>query len=366
MVTPKNRVVVPEALLGAWAQQLHRFHHSYNYDYLGSRLRTPVFRLVDSTDRLGAWRPETRTIEISTEHILTHTWEDVLETLRHEMAHQYVSEVHGAPARAHGPEWAEACRLLRVAPEVRAKAGDLAPLEGSTEERDRMLLRVKELLALAGSPNEHEAASAMRMAQKYLLKYNLDLREVGREPSYETRYVMRCRARVQEWESTLAVILQEHFFVLAIFTTSYDPFLDRGGSSLQILGTRENLDIAEYVFGYVTSLVEPLYKEHRLRYGEASGTRLQYWAGLMRGFHEKLEGQKKQLSSELGLVWKGDPRLGEYFRELHPHVRSRSSSGVDRGDAYQAGRFDGQSINVHKGLGSSRGTRGRALPGPGS
>ena len=52
-------------------------------------------------------------------------------------------------------------------------------LEDSATEKDRCLGRIKELLALAGSPNEHEAATAMRLAQKYLLKYNLEFGDLA-------------------------------------------------------------------------------------------------------------------------------------------------------------------------------------------
>jgi predicted SprT family Zn-dependent metalloprotease len=51
--------------------------------------------------------------------------ERVLETLCHEVAHIAVLELHGAPCRPHGPEWAALVRAAGFVPSVR--------LRGTTE-----------------------------------------------------------------------------------------------------------------------------------------------------------------------------------------------------------------------------------------
>jgi hypothetical protein len=50
----------------------------------------------------------------------------------------------------------------------------------STEQdRDRMIERVRKCLALSKSPNEHEAAAALRQAQKLMAAYNITESDVG-------------------------------------------------------------------------------------------------------------------------------------------------------------------------------------------
>ncbi len=355
------RFIVPPELHVAWVHSLRSHFDHFNYEYLSSILKAPVFIIGSSTGKLGEWDGRSRTITISEHHILTHPWEQVADTLRHEMAHQYASEVLRADSPPHGEAWVRACRLLRIEPEVRATVGKLGRIEDSTVDRDKMLNRVKELLALAGSPNEHEAASAMRMAQKFLLKYNLDLRELGPARRYTTRYLGKCQGRFQEYEHRLAMILQEHFFVLVVYTWSYEPLKDQRGRILQISGTPENLDIAEYVYHYVRGLLEPLWSEHRARHGTNSGTRLQYWAGLLLGFKKKLDEQSKELSTEQGLVWLGDKQLKDYYDYINPQVRSGSSTGVSRGEGFSAGVEDGRSITIHRGVTGSSSQRGRLL-----
>ena len=361
-MTDSLHFVVPPSLHVAWVHSL-RFHFNYfNYAYLDSKLKAPVFVIGSSAGKLGEWNPNARTITISEYHILSHPWNQVCDTLRHEMAHQYASEVLKADSPPHGEAWTRACHMLRIEPEARAALGSLGRIEESSSERDKMLQRVKELLALAGSPNEHEATNAMRMAQKYLLKYNLDLRELGPARRYGTRFLGKCQGRFQEYEHTLATILQEHFFVLVVYAWSYDPIKNQRGRILNVSGTPENLEIADYVYHYLLGLLDPLWKAHRQKHGTASGTRLQYWAGLLHGLERKLAEQSKQLSKEQGLIWIGDQQLKDYYAYMHPATKRGSGpSGVSRGEGFHAGVRDGRTINIRKGVTGESTTRGRLL-----
>lgn len=359
---------VPPWLQEAWIHRLVWFFSLYNENYLGSRLKTPLFRIATTASKLGEWSPQTRCITISERHILDHPWDSVLQTLRHEMAHQYVDEVLRVPgAPPHGEDFQRACQLLRCDPHRATTPEELGRIDESAAERDKILRRVKELLALASSPNEHEAANAMRMANKYLLKYNLDLEGLEQTRRYATRHLGNCSARIQEYEYTLGSILQDHFFVYVIWTFSYDPLTDKPGRVLQICGCPENLEIAEYVYSYVMNLTEPLWQAYRRSQArqKTSCTKLQYLAGLLRGFQDKLNRQKAELKEEHGLVWLGDAGLRDYYRYVNPRVRSISSYGVQRNRGYADGFTDGKKINVHRGLRGSASSRGRLLPGPG-
>ena len=359
----------PEALERSWLKRLAWHFDHANYQYLGCALKRPLFILGDSKKKLGSWDGNRRTLMISRHHILSHDWETVVDTLRHEMAHQYVQEHLGLGAAApHGREFRDACELLRCDPAAKADGTAMGKLEDSPAEKDRKLGRIKELLALAGSPNEHEAATAMRLAQKYLLKYNLEFEDLAGERDYGFRYLGDCAARVQEYQYVLSNILQEYFFVLAIWTYSYDPSRDKPGKRLQICGTKQNLEIASYVYDYVTGASEPLWAAHKASTTtkkQLRGTRLQYLAGLLQGLKQKLERQKNTLEQEQGLVWVGDTRLTEYYRHLNPRIRSVSGSGVARSSGYADGVRDGRKLNIRRGVGGSARKGGGLIEGPG-
>src|SRR5690606_18958374 len=118
----------------------------------------------------GRWVAEERTIEISRKLLVDHGWGALVEVLKHEMAHQFVDEVLGlADEAAHGPAFRQVCAERGF--DARASG---VPNAAQSDAQSRVLERVAKLLALAESPNEHEAQAAMNAAQRLMLKYNLE------------------------------------------------------------------------------------------------------------------------------------------------------------------------------------------------
>src|SRR5690606_5985114 len=95
-----------------------------NYRYLHSVLRPPSIQLHDAERRWGAWHADRRLITISRRQVLCYTWGSVIETLKHEMAHQLVSELmHRDHEPPHGPAFKEACRRLACDPSATGDGG---------------------------------------------------------------------------------------------------------------------------------------------------------------------------------------------------------------------------------------------------
>ncbi|ARV17393.1 hypothetical protein AEP_00431 [Curvibacter sp. AEP1-3] len=81
--------------------------------------------------------------------------------------------------------------------------------------RDKALSKIKKCLALAASSNRHEAAAAMRQAQKLMAEYGLTESDVSLADVAEREAPARMAA-ITRWESTLARIIAvafgcEHF-----------------------------------------------------------------------------------------------------------------------------------------------------------
>src|SRR3954453_8385307 len=121
----------------------------------------PAIELVDSGSRLGRWHGGLRAIELARSLLVEHGWGALIEVLKHEMAHQYVDEVLGQPDDAmHGTEFRRVCEERGIDPSA---AG--VPASDAVKPVDQHLLeRIAKLLALAESPNEHEAQAAMSAA----------------------------------------------------------------------------------------------------------------------------------------------------------------------------------------------------------
>lgn len=354
--------VISAQLEAALLRGLVEHYRLLSYAYFRDRLALPQIALVDSRARLGRWIEATRTIEISRPLVLEQPWGVVVEVLKHEMAHQYVSEILGERTEtAHGPSFRAVCERLGI--DAAASGMPEAKSDASASERGRIAERIARLLALAESPNVHEAEAAMAAAQRLLLKHNVELQRTRAAAGYAWKHLGKPTGRTTEAERMLSLVLGKHFFVETIWVPVYRPLEGKRGSVLEICGTPENLEIAEYVHGYLVETAERLWREHKAQHRIRSDReRRTYLAGVMSGMSEKLARETKKSASE-GLVWVGDGDLERFFRRRHPHVRHVRYAGQRRTEAYAHGREAGSKIVIHRGM-KERATERGLLLGP--
>jgi predicted SprT family Zn-dependent metalloprotease len=323
-----------------------------NQSYFKRALRPPEIRISDSAHRLGQWDSSRRCIEMARSLFLKESWGTVLEVLKHEMAHQYVHEILGrVDEPSHGPAFREICEKLGIdARAAGVPAGASKQAEGRREQHVKVLERIAQLLALAQSSNVHEAQAATSLAQKLMLKYNVESAALGTRGGYEFRHLGVPSGRVSESERLLSIILGQHFFVEVIWVPVYRPLEKKRGHVLEICGTRPNLEMASYVHAFLLRSAEHLWTEHkRLHDIKSNRDRRTYLAGVMDGFREKLQAETKQ-HREQGLVWVGDADLSKYFRRRHPHIRHTRTAGPSRNAAHGAGRSAGRRLVLHRGM----------------
>jgi hypothetical protein len=336
----------------AWTRELRVWWGYYNRQYCDDRLRPVGLRLVDGEAELGAWDRERREIRIAFAHLRDDPWHEVMATLRHEMAHQFADEVLLAAAEPpHGSAFRRACERLRV--EARAAARGPDPVAAAADDEAARLTRViSKLLALGGSPNEHEAEAAMRKARQLMLAHNLDVVEQDRRRNFVSRPFGPTKARHQAWESTLGVILSEFFFVEVIWAPGYDAASGKRGTVLHVLGTEQNLEMAEYVHGFLGGILPRLWDEHRrARRIRGNRERMQFFDGVLSGFLQKLRDEERERSrADRALIWRGDPRLAEFFRWIHPRIRNQGGGERWLTEAFVAGREAGRNVTIHRPL----------------
>jgi hypothetical protein len=341
----------------ALVRELARYWAGLNLEHFRGALKPPVMALSETASRLGAWERQTRTITIQRDLVLKHPWGVVLEVLKHEMAHQYAHEVLGAiDETAHGPAFRSVCERLGID----AASHGLPTASAPDGPEARVVRRITRLLALAESPNENEASAAMNAARKLMLEHNLS--DVS-ERHYGFRQLGQTSTRVTEYERRLANILSEHFFVQAIWASGYDVSTGKNGRILEICGSRENLDLAEYVYVFLLDTAWRLWKDHKRAAGVAGEReRQRFTSGVMLGFADKLaEGAAK--NRQEGLVWVGDAKLDDFFHVRHPRMRTIKFGGGPRTETMEEGRAQGRRIVLHKPVTAEAGNRGRLIGG---
>lgn len=345
----------------ALVRELRSAYRDINESLFKGALRPPTLQLSIANSWLGRWCSKTRTLEIGRTLAVRQPWTLVLEVLKHEMAHQYVDEVLGEPHGGHGKAFREVCERLGIDPKASGLPQDASSSEDEAQER--VLTRVARLLALADSPNEHEAQAAMSAAQRLMLRYNIEAADAAdRSRRYGFRQVGRITGRVTESERILAGLLGEHFFVEVIWVPAYDAARGKSGSVLEVCGTDANLEMACYVHAYLTHTAQQLWETHRHRCGIRSNRdRQTFLAGVMLGFHERLTQERTRQQGE-GLVWAGDSGLDAYMHRRHPHTRKVRFRGNRRTEAREQGKQAGRSIVLRKPVEGRAQEGGKLLP----
>ncbi|HVV88689.1 MAG TPA: DUF2786 domain-containing protein [Kofleriaceae bacterium] len=331
------------ALEAALLRELRRNFDWENHARFKNKLTAPLLVLSDAASRLGRWVRATRTIELSRPLVLARPWPEVVSVLAHEMAHQYVDEVlHAHGETAHGETFQKVCAAVGI--DARA-AGAPVPAEGV--EGVRVLDRIRKLLALAASANQHEAENAMRRAHELMLRHNIEAAGAQHRAGYEVRHVGDPGKRLDKVQHAIAGLLAEFFFVKVIQVPVYLPLAGRRGSTFELVGTHANLEMAVHVFEFLRATAQRLWlanwTDARVRSGR---DRLSYQAGVIGGFREKLAAERSTLRGT-GLVWVGDADLDRFYRDRHPRITTRSRS-VRLDGAHAAGREAGRTIILNK------------------
>ncbi len=353
---------IDNILKTAWARQLKADWKNANYYYFKDSMCLPNIELSYAEKILGGWKGgNNRRLSISVILIANYTWEYVQEVLYHEMVHQYVEEVLGIrDSLPHGEAFKRICQENGI---NHTATGDIQSWvekrnsnSSVNSENYKILDKVHKLLALAQSPNEHEAQNAMAKAHEFLLKHNLSLLDVQAKLNYIYKQIGEVGRR-NPIKSIISSTICKFFFVEAIWTFGYDQHKNRSGQVLEIYGTPENVEMAEYVYDYLQNISELLWTEYKKR-EKISGNkhRRTFIYGLLDGFYNKLDSRLIENQSKK-LVWKGDPRLKEFYRRRNPRlVRSSSRYSSSCQDAYNSGKNQGKNLIIHKGIhGKSKG-----------
>lgn len=359
-----------------WLRQLQLEFEQICMDYR-LHLRPPIFEISDAKRQLGIWCPDTRTIRLSSHLISTHSWSVTLQVLKHEMAHQLCSEEFHSRDVAHGKDFQQACLRLGVLPEYRRAGATMVEMveqvSGHTQitaKGRECLLKVEKLLALSHSSNEHEAALAIQKANELIGKYHLSELGDNRQYRFGVGIIDRKRKRIESYQRHICTILHDFFFVRIVLASRYDPLKGVSYKTIEILGTKENVTIAEYCYHFLENRLDSLWRLNRHRFkGSARTEKNSYYLGLLRGFYQKLEEQKqKRETSETraqfgDLVIIEERQLENFVGMCFPRLRKAAKTGAKVYRAtYNEGVRTGKNISFAEGLAANEQSSGRFLP----
>ena len=370
--------MLSEQMKRLWLEQLLREFGDICFQYR-LKLLPPVFELSGAVKQLGCWVPGKRMIRISHRLIQQYSWDQVLMVLKHEMAHQVCSEVYRLKTLTHGQSFQQACNLLGVTSPYNEPQGDLEsvvaapPRDFQTASGRRLIGRIRKLLALASSDNEHEAALAMQRATEMLTRYNLDLSEQDAGSGYLRLIINTRRKQMPAYRRMICAILRDFFFVQVICSSIYDAESCCSYTSVNLLGRAENVPVAEHCYYFLEHQLPALWHVYGQQYlkGNRRTAKNSYYLGLLQGFSEKMamQAQSKfspaEKDSETGspgaLVCSNDAKLRSFVNVHFPRLHKRKARGAQvYSRPFEDAVTMGKKIILHRSVTEKRGD-GRKL-----
>ena len=320
-------------------------------------IQRPLFAIKDLKTQWGNWSPEKREISLSLQLVLNYPWDSIRDVLLHEMAHQIAQQMFDASAQtSHGHAFQQACKILRISSSASANYKPLQNrlLQDASNPDDKLMLRIKKLLALAESKNRFEAEAAMAKAHELIAKYNVELTQTDKHRQFISVFAGSPALRHPREDYHLANLLQNFYFVCGIWVPAYVISKGKMGRVLEISGTVQNIKIAQYVHDFICHFVDTQWLKYNQEKGLNRYRKTDFAVGIIEGFRDKLESnvmKKKTKTDFFAIINKGDPHLAKYFKFKYPHTTSlkKTASHQDAG-VLRDGKKVGKKLVIAKGI----------------
>ncbi len=352
--------------------QLYKEYDNICFQYK-INLKKPLIILNDLKSSWGNWDSIGKVISLSFLLIQDYPWDVVIGILKHEMAHQIATDVFFSKD-IHGPSFQKACELIAV-PKEYCKASlniekKLSHWKNTEFQDDdiAILRKLEKLLSLAQSANEHEALLAMEKVQELYSKYNIKRIQEGIQPEFFSLIINFKKKNAPSTFIHIASLLQGHYFVNVVFSELYDPLCDESHKIIEILGTRHNVLMAEYVFHFLKERINSLWANYQKEKLTPGRYKLSYQKGVLVGFQSKLDKiQKEKIKNDMQnhfvdnkmdinyLIKLEDAKLNEFTKNRFPRLGKKDSSTHKvYTEHYDEGKNEGKKIILSKPVANSK------------
>lgn len=211
--------------------------------------------------------------------------------------------------------------------------------------------KIKKLLGLAESSNEHEAAAAAARAHKIALKHGLSLSQIkddSEDQSDVISQVFHKSGRMATWKSQLAFGVSKVFNCSLFVSKSYRM------SALTLVGAQHDIASARVTIEYLFEVVERLTRKNAYGQGAAvsNGYRFGLIARLIKRLQAQAEANKAEVENEQGggvtaLVLRKDQKVQDFLDNLNLKKGQQSKARLDS-SAYQRGTNDADKVSLNR------------------
>ena len=222
-------------------------------------------------------------------------------------------------------------------------------------EPNPIIEKIKKLLALANSSNEHEAALAASHAQRLLSEHNLAMADIeaAHRPDKADKVEANVSKTLPKWLRILSSGVSTAFDCQAVHYPSTGKMV--------FIGIGADVQIAAYTFAYLDRTARKLCANY-MKY-QVSDTipnrhrelmRQSYYLGAITTINQRLREQKQQTPITPGaLVPVKAGLIKKAMNDIGPIRTVRTRKSYINSDAYNQGQNDGKQVGFQQGIGSS-------------
>lgn len=304
------------------------------------------FIVFENDKMLGSYDPIIYQIGLNKGLMFEHDNQTIKNILRHELAHFFTHINFGVKAQAHGVEFRSVFELFNWDKSFSKSQIDLSKLLSQTTHENKVLQKIKKLLSLANSPNENEARLATKKANELIIKHNLQsLQPEEEHESYVSR-VLHFKRKNPKHDGIYEII--KNFHVYPVFNQG------SGGGYLEVVGSKTNVQIAEYVVQYLDQSIDAIWSETKKENKSLKGVVAKnsfirsFCQTVSQTLKEQTYYEEQKVDSKELMAIKAD--LSLRVQRVYPNLRTSYSKG-HKEDRYA------------KGLGNKKGKDFKIRPG---
>lgn len=212
---------------------------------------------------------------------------------------------------------------------------------------ERILQKIKKLMALGKSANQHEAANALRMAQKMMAEHNLTMTDIElQEMGSETVNDINNSEKPPQWAVSLITLVNSTFGVFSVRIFGFN------GVKIQFDGPIDRVQLAGYCYSVLGRLLVKARRDYqaglnkRLKRATKVNRADLYCEGWIRGAASNLRSWALTPEEKALIKLFRDKEHGELKQ-----LEGRDSKDVKRDqDARWDGVKDGRLVKINQGL----------------
>lgn len=212
---------------------------------------------------------------------------------------------------------------------------------------DRILDKIKKCLALSKSSNEHEAAAALRQAQKMMAAHNLTLDEVelGKIVT-DTVTSLATTSRVKAWENKLAHGVKSALGIELLWL----PATGEAYGKFVFIGPKGDVEVAKFLWTTLARKTYAARAEYAQQYAHrARSERTELADSFAYGYATTVVSKIEKFMRPAHQM----ERIANYTKSMMSATAAKTQNREIRFGAFHDGKQQGESVQLRHGMNTS-------------